>query len=406
LTRGGWRVGDTLLILQQRDFANDAAEVEGACGKRDTTRAEARGSSPKPALLRWQKERIAVRLKELQFELPEELIAQRPAEPRDASRLLVLERSTGQIEHRKFRDICGYARPGDCLTLNDTRVIPARFFCRRATGGKVEGLYLHRVGNLWRVLLKPAARLRIGERLVWANGDCGLVLDKRCERGEWDVHPEPALEPLELLQRVGQTPLPPYIHRPDKPDAQDEQRYQTVYARRAGAAAAPTAGLHFTPGLLEELRAGGVNTAFLTLHIGLGTFAPISTDDLAQHHMHAECYEIDAQTIALLNATRASGGRIVAVGTTSVRLLESLESDLGRGDVPEMPCSGWTEIFIYPPYRYRNVDCLLTNFHLPGSTLLALVMAFAGVEQVRAAYAAAIAERYRFYSYGDAMLIL
>jgi len=347
-----------------------------------------------------------VRLTELQFELPEELIAQRPAEPRDASRLLVLERSTGKIEHHTFREICRYLRPGDCVTLNDTRVIPARFFCRRATGGKVEALYLHQIGNLWRVLLKPASRLRVGEHLTCGNGDCKLVLDKRCERGEWDVHPEPAVEPLEVLQRIGQTPLPPYIHRPEKPDAQDEQRYQTVYARRAGAAAAPTAGLHFTPELLEELRAAGVNIAVLTLHVGLGTFAPISADDLAQHHMHAEYYEIDGRTIALLEATRSGGGRIIAVGTTSVRVLESLEFKLGAGKVPEGARSGWTDIFIYPPYRYRNVDRLLTNFHLPGSTLLALVMAFAGIEETRAAYAAAIEERYRFYSYGDAMLIL
>ncbi len=347
-----------------------------------------------------------MRLKELQFELPSELVAQRPAEPRDASRLLVLERSTGKIDHHTFREIRRYLEPSDCLLLNDTRVIPARFFCRRATGGKVEALYLHEIGNLWRVLLKPASRLRVGERLACGNGDCELVLCRRCERGEWDVHPEPLADPFDLLRRIGQTPLPPYIHRPDKPDTDDERRYQTVYARQAGAAAAPTAGLHFTPELLEELRIAGVNLAPLTLHVGLGTFAPISVDDLGQHHMHAEYYQIDGQTIATLNATRADGGRIVAVGTTSVRVLESLEFKLGGGKVPEAPRSGWTDIFIYPPYRYRNVDRLLTNFHLPGSTLLALVMAFAGIEQVRAAYAAAIEERYRFYSYGDAMLIL
>jgi S-adenosylmethionine:tRNA ribosyltransferase-isomerase len=347
-----------------------------------------------------------VRLKELQFELPSELIAQRPAQPRDASRLLVLERATGKIEHRAFRDIRRYLRAGDCLVLNDTRVIPARFFCQRATGGKIEGLYLHQAGDVWRVLLKPASRLRVGERLACVSADCELVLCKRCERGEWDVRPAPVVEPLELLRRIGQTPLPPYIHRPHKPDANDEQRYQTVYARRAGAAAAPTAGLHFTTELLEELRTAGVNTAMLTLHVGLGTFAPISVDDLTHHMMHAEYYRIDERSIARLNATRVVGGRIVAVGTTSVRVLESLESELGSVGMVERLRSGWTELFIYPPYRYRNVDRLLTNFHLPGSTLLALVMAFAGIEQVRQAYAAAIAERYRFYSYGDAMLIL
>ncbi|MBU0617800.1 MAG: tRNA preQ1(34) S-adenosylmethionine ribosyltransferase-isomerase QueA [Planctomycetes bacterium] len=347
-----------------------------------------------------------MRLKELQFELPSELIAQRPAEPRDASRLLVLERSTGKIEHHTFRDIRQYVRSGDCMVLNNTRVIPARFFCRRATGGKIEGLFLHQIGDVWRILLKPASRLRVGERLICTNGDYELVLCQRHERGEWDVRPQPAVEPLDLLGRVGQTPLPPYIHRPDKPDADDEQRYQTVYARRAGAAAAPTAGLHFTPELLEELRAAGVSTAMLTLHVGLGTFAPISVDDLTQHNMHAEYYRIDERTIAKLNATRAAGGRIVAVGTTSVRVLESLEFELGSGEVAERLHSGWTDLFIYPPYRYRNVDRLLTNFHLPGATLLALVMAFAGIEPIRAAYAAAIEERYRFYSYGDAMLIL
>ncbi len=347
-----------------------------------------------------------MQLKELQFDLPSELIAQRPAEPRDASRLLVLERATGRIEHRTFRDIRQYLRPGDCLTLNDTRVIPARFFCRRATGGKIEALYLHQVGDLWRVLLRPASRLKVGERLACASEDCEFVLCERGERGEWDVRPEPLVGPLELLARIGQTPLPPYIHRPDKPDADDEQRYQTVYACRAGAAAAPTAGLHFTPELLEELRGAGINTAMLTLHVGLGTFAPISVDDLTQHDMHAEYYEIEEQTIARLSATRAAGGRIVAVGTTSVRVLESLDSELGGGCVTETSRSGWTDLFIYPPYRCHNVDSLLTNFHLPGATLLALVMAFAGIELIRAAYAAAIAERYRFYSYGDAMLIL
>ncbi len=347
-----------------------------------------------------------MQLKELQFELPSELIAQRPAEPRDASRLLVLERSTGRVEHRAFRDFREYMRPGDCLVLNDTRVIPARFFCRRVSGGRIEGLYLHETGGLWRVLLRPASRLKVGERLACLNGDCELVLRERRERGEWDVRPEPAIEPLKLLRRIGQTPLPPYIHRPDKPDAEDARRYQTVYARRVGAVAAPTAGLHFTPELFERLREAGITMLNLTLHVGVGTFAPISIEDLAQHDMHAEYYEIDARTIAKLDKTRAAGGRIVAVGTTSVRVLESLESELGSGDVPETSRSGWTNIFIYPPYRFRNVDLLLTNFHLPGSTLLALIMAFAGIEEARAAYAAAIERRYRFYSYGDAMLLV
>ena len=345
-------------------------------------------------------------LQEIQYALPDELIAQRPAEPRDASRLLILDRATGRIEHGTFRDLRGFVRPGDCLALNDTRVIPARFFCRRATGGKIEALFLHETDGLWQVLLKPAAKLKVGEQLACQGSDCQLMLVERGERGEWSVRPEPAVSVLDLLNHIGQTPLPPYIHRPEKPDSADEQRYQTVYARQAGAVAAPTAGLHFTPELLAELRNDGIDTAPLTLHVGVGTFAPISVADLAQHRMHAEYYEISAETIAQLNRTRSSGGRITAIGTTSVRVLESLGVTLGEADAAVVTGSGWTDIFIYPPYTYRNVDRLLTNFHLPGSTLLALVMAFAGIEPIRAAYAAAIEERYHFYSYGDAMLIL
>jgi len=348
-----------------------------------------------------------VKLSELQFELPEAMIAQRPAESRDASRLLVLNLAEGEIAHRSFPDIRDYIEPDDCLVLNDTRVTPARFFCRRATGGKIECLYLHENDGDWRVLLRPSTRLKIGERLSCPGTEHELLIQTRRERGEWEVRPTPAIEPLQLLQRIGQTPLPPYIRRDDKPDALDEQRYQTVYARSFGAAAAPTAGLHFTQELLEEINAKGVRTVKLTLHVGIGTFAPIGVDDLALHDMHAEYYEIDAQTIAALNATRKAGGKIVAVGTTSVRVLESLGDRLGAGGEDlARDRSGWTDIFIYPPYQFRNVDCLLTNFHLPGSTLLALVMAFAGVEQTRTAYAAAIDKQYRFYSYGDAMLIV
>jgi len=347
-----------------------------------------------------------VRLDQLQFDLPSELIAQRPAAPRDASRLLVLDRATGGIEHRVFRDIGEYLRPGDGLVLNDTRVIPARFFCRRATGGRVEALFQHEVNGLWRVVLKPAARLKVGERLACPGHDGELVICERLERGDWFVRPEPAVDPLDLLQRVGQTPLPPYIQRDPEPDADDAVRYQTVYAQRAGAIAAPTAGLHFTPELLTRLRDAGVHLVQVTLHVGVGTFTPISVEDVAQHEMHAEYSEVDAPAIESLHATRAGGGRIVAVGTTSVRVLESLETELSSASLPQTARSGWTSLFIYPPYRFRNVDCLLTNFHQPGSTLLALVMAFAGIEITRHAYQQAIQQRYRFYSYGDAMLIL
>ncbi|MFQ5806060.1 MAG: tRNA preQ1(34) S-adenosylmethionine ribosyltransferase-isomerase QueA [Phycisphaerae bacterium] len=342
----------------------------------------------------------------MQFDLPDELIAQRPVEPRDASRLLVLDRAARGIEHRVFREIGEFLRPGDSLVLNDTRVIPARFFCRRATGGKIEALFEHDVDGLWRVMLKPAARLKVGERLSCLGDDCELVLRERLERSEWFVRPQPVIEPLRLLQRIGQTPLPPYIHRETKPDANDALRYQTVYARRAGAIAAPTAGLHFTTELLEKLRDAGITLVNVMLHVGVGTFTPITVVDLARHEMRAEYYEIDARAIATLHATRLAGGRIVAVGTTSVRVLESLASELGSGTEPPAARSGWTHIFIHPPYRFRNVDCLLTNFHLPSSTPLALVMACAGIELTRKAYQQAIAQRYRFYSYGDAMLIL
>jgi S-adenosylmethionine:tRNA ribosyltransferase-isomerase len=347
-----------------------------------------------------------MRVAELQYNLPRELVAQRPVEPRDAARLLVLDRSSGRIRHRVFRDVTEYVRPGDTLVLNDTRVIPARFFGRRATGGKIEGLFLRKADDGWRVLLKPSARLKLGERLACSDGQHRLTLGERFERGEWLVQPEPPVEPLELLQRVGQTPLPPYIRHHSAPDAHDAERYQTVYARQAGAVAAPTAGLHFTPRLLEKLRKAGVGLETVTLHVGLGTFAPIDVDDLRDYEMHAEFFEIAQPTVARLHAARTAGGRIVAVGTTSVRVLESLEMELGRAAEPPPARSGWTSLLIYSPYRFRNVDRLITNFHLPATTLLALVMAFAGIETTRQAYREAIDQRYRFYSYGDAMLVL
>lgn len=348
---------------------------------------------------------LQVKLSELHFELPGELIAQRPAEPRDASRLLVLHRASGKLEHRAFRDIIDYLEPGDCLTLNDTRVVPARFFCRKQTGGRIEALYLHQADDSWQVLLKPAARLKPRQRLNCGEGESELVLLERLERGQWLVRPEPETDAFGFLKRVGQTPLPPYICRDPKPDLGDKRRYQTVYARQPGAVAAPTAGLHFTTEVLERIREAGVRVAHVTLHVGIGTFAPITVEDISRHQMHAEYYEIGAATLETLSQTRAAGSRIVAVGTTSARVLESLPA-LGEGLSESGDRSGWTDIFIYPPYRFKNVDLLLTNFHLPGSSLIALVMAMAGKELVRTSYAAAIERSYRFYSYGDAMLIL
>lgn len=353
-----------------------------------------------------------MRLSELQYDLPPERIAQQPATPRDSSRLLVLDRASGRITHRFFRDIGEYLAPGDCLVLNDTRVIPARFYCRRASSARVEGLFLHQDGDAWRVLLKPAARLRCGERLSCAESDVELIIDQRLERGEWLVRPEPAIAPFVWLARFGQTPLPPYIRRGTSetggPDAADAERYQTVYAERPGAVAAPTAGLHFTDELLARLDGAGIRSARITLHVGAGTFVPVQAEDLADHHMHPESYEVMPDALQMLRATRGGRRRIVAVGTTSVRVLESLPDgalEAGVAGDASTTINGWTDIFIYPPYRFRHVDRLITNFHLPGSTLLALVMAFATPELIQAAYREAIRERYRFYSYGDAMLI-
>ena len=345
-----------------------------------------------------------MRVEHLHYDLPGELVAQWPIEPRDASRLLVLDRATGNIEHRVFREIGEYLRPGDILVLNDTRVIPARFYCQRATGGRVEALYLHFDGDCWCVLLKPAARMKEGQRLRCVGAEVELELCERLDRGQWMVKPDPPIDPFAMLFQIGETPLPPYIRREQKPDTEDVERYQTVYAERAGAAAAPTAGLHFTGSLLGELRAAGVSTVNVTLHVGLGTFAPVSVEDLRDHVMHAEYCEIGADAVSTLHEARRAGRRIVAVGTTSVRVLETLQGTLGEGRTPP-GCSAWTDVFLYPPARTRNVDCLVTNFHQPGSTLLALIMAFAGIEPVWRAYREAIEQRYRFFSYGDAMLL-
>lgn len=347
-----------------------------------------------------------MRRDELQFDLPPDLIAQRPATPRDASRLLVLHRDGGRVEHRRFRDLGDYLEPGDCLACNDTRVIPARFFCTRRSGGRIEALFLRAAGDGWRVLLKPSARLKLHEVLACQDAELKLELLDQHERGEWTIRPCAETDPIALLQQIGQTPLPPYIRRPAS-DPEDSYRYQTLFARDPGAVAAPTAGLHFSERVLAELREKRVARADLTLHVGLGTFSPITVCELADHVMHSEWFRLSEPAAQDLCAARRVGRRIVAIGTTSARVLESLPGTIDAAADPRgLVRSGWTDIFLFPPYAFRNVDALLTNFHLPESTLLALVMAFGGIDPVRHAYRAAIERRYRFYSYGDALLVL
>lgn len=348
----------------------------------------------------------------LQYDLPPERIAQQPAAERDHARLMVVHRASGLIEHRRFHEIGEFFRAGDCLVLNNTKVIPARFFCRRGSGGRIEGLFLRDLnGGQWRVLLKPSMRLKAGEKLEFETQHTGrqmLVIETRLDRGEWTVRPEPAIEFLEFLTRHGQAPLPPYIERSGGLEPVDQERYQTVYASAPGAVAAPTAGLHFTSRLLNELAAAGVVRAEITLHVGLGTFSPVMVADLCDHPMHAEWYQVEAKAAQRIAKARNGGGRIIAVGTTSARALECLPR-LGSADGKSLEDAGaadWTRLLIFPPYRFRNVDALVTNFHLPGSTLLAMVMALADEELIRRAYAEAIGNEYRFFSYGDAMLIL
>jgi len=374
-----------------------------------------------------------LRAADFDYPLEEELIAQQPLERRDQSKLMRLCRSDGEISHHVFRELPALLRPGDLLVLNDTRVIPARITCRRSSGGRIEGLFLREVGpGRWEVMLKGAGRCRPGESLGLLGADETLRLERNLGQGRWEVDvvrdeqrvTGPATE---LLERVGSPPLPPYIRRggggdqagpadPSKapsqtarpaPSADDRVRYQTVYADRPGAVAAPTAGLHFTPELLNELQSVGMKLARVTLHVALGTFAPVKHEDLAEHPMHEEWYELTAPTAERLNAARAAGRRIVAVGTTSVRVLESAVSPDGHF----APASGWTRIFLYPPAAFRAVDALITNFHLPRSTLLMLVAAFCkpgsteGLPMILQAYEEARRLRYRFYSYGDAMMI-
>ena len=333
------------------------------------------------------------------YDLPEELIAQTPLERRDASRLMVLDRRTGEVTHRHFYDIVEYLQPGDCLVMNDSRVLPARLMGHRPTGGVVEVLLLRDLGDkCWECLCKPGRKMQPGNQVIFGDGELTATVREVREDGNRVVefHYEGIF--LEILERLGKMPLPPYI----KAELKDQERYQTVYSREAGSAAAPTAGLHFTQELLDKIRAKGVSTAFVTLHVGLGTFRPVKAEEITDHHMHSELCMMNQETADLLNATRARGGRIICVGTTSCRTLESLVNSHGSF------CAGskWTEIFIYPGYTFKAMDGLITNFHLPESTLVMLVSAFAGREHILAAYKQAVEQRYRFFSFGDAMCIL
>ena len=334
------------------------------------------------------------------YDLPQELIAQDPLEDRSSSRLLVLDKGTGETQHHTFREIVSYLEPEDCLVINDTKVIPARLIGEKEeTGAKIEVLLLKRGQNdVWETLVKPGRKAKPGTRISFGAGLLkGEVIDvveegNRLIRFEYDGIFE------DILDRLGQMPLPPYITHQLK----DKDRYNTVYAAHEGSAAAPTAGLHFTPELLDEIRAKGVDIAKVTLHVGLGTFRPVKADDVENHHMHSEFYMIDEEAAEKINRAKERGGRVICVGTTSCRTIESAADENGRLKA----CSGWTEIFIYPGYTFKILDGLITNFHLPESTLIMLVSALAGREHVLAAYEEAVRERYRFFSFGDAMLII
>ncbi len=332
------------------------------------------------------------------FDLPEELIAQTPLERRDSSRLMHLNRVTGEVEHRRFFELPSLLREGDCLVLNDSRVLPARLLGVRDSGGSVELVLLRDLGEgRWECLSRPGRKTKPGTELSFGNGELTAEVESVTDGGNRIVrfHYEGIF--LEVLEKLGRMPLPPYI----KAELQDPERYQTVYSRETGSAAAPTAGLHFTRELLSEIEARGVEIAYVTLHVGLGTFRPVKEEEIEDHPMHAEFCVVPEETAELVNETKRRGGRIVAVGTTSCRTLESFADENGL----LKPCSGWTSIFIYPGYRFRCIDALVTNFHLPESTLIMLVSALAGRENVLNAYRIAVEERYRFFSFGDAMLI-
>ncbi|MDD2418080.1 MAG: tRNA preQ1(34) S-adenosylmethionine ribosyltransferase-isomerase QueA [Oscillospiraceae bacterium] len=343
---------------------------------------------------------ILLKRSEFYYDLPQELIAQVPIEPRDKSQLLVMDRKTGNYKDDIFHHLSDYFRPGDCLILNDSRVLPARLYGnKKISGGAVELLLLNPKGkDRWEVLAGPGKNAKPGNRLVFGDGLLEAEVLELAEEGNRLVKFHYEGNFYALLEKIGEMPLPHYITTHLK----NSERYQTVYSHQPGSAAAPTAGLHFTPELLSDISRMGVGIGFVTLHVGLGTFRPVKVDDITQHHMHAEHYEMPKETAELINTTRESGGRVIAVGTTSCRTLESVGLTGGR----VLPTEGWTSIFIYPGYKFKIIDGLITNYHLPESTLIMLVSAFAGYNNTMAAYSHAVKERYRFFSFGDAMMII
>lgn len=340
-----------------------------------------------------------MKVSDFDFYLPEELIAQHPLEKRDASRLMVLDKKTGNIEHKSFHDVIDYLNEGDTLVLNNTRVMPARLIGEKEnTGGKIEFLLLKRIeGDKWECLAKPGKRAKIGQRFTFGGGKLKCEVVDIVEEGNRVI--EFSYDGIfeQVLDELGEMPLPPYITE----RLEDRERYQTVYSKEKGSAAAPTAGLHFTEELLKEIKAKGINIAYLTLHVGLGTFRPVKVDDINEHIMHSEFYHLDKENADIINETKKRGNKVIAVGTTSTRTLETIGDE--NGFVREQ--SGWTDIFLYPGYKYKVIDELITNFHLPESTLIMLVSALAGKENVMNAYNEAVKERYRFFSFGDSMII-
>jgi len=348
-----------------------------------------------------------MKTQDLNYTLPPELIAQHPSQKRPQSRLLVLDRTAGTLADRQFSDLAEYLRTGDCLVLNNTKVLPARFYAQKLTGAHLEGLFLQEEPNgFWQVLLKNARKIKSGETIELldrAGNTWGQVTAKPSEvKGQWLLRPVEPVDAFSTLDEIGLAPLPPYIkrNRTDSEAGEDLQRYQTVYATEPGAVAAPTAGLHFNQAMLNQLQESGIKLAYVTLHVGIGTFRPVQTETLDAHPMHEERCEVGAEAADIINGTVDAGGRIVAVGTTSVRTLESIAADRHV-----QPTQGKTKLFIQPGYEFKIVDAMVTNFHLPKSTLLALVGAFAGLDFIMNAYQHAINQKYRFYSYGDAMFI-
>lgn len=338
-------------------------------------------------------------LSEFNYELPEELIAQTPIEKRDESRLMILDKNTGKIEHKIFKDIIDYLEPGDCLVRNNTKVIPARLYGKKATGAKIEFLLLNRIeGDIWECIVRPGHKLKPGTEVEFGDGILKAKVLDVMEGGTRKV--EFKYEGIfnEILDKIGLMPLPPYIHESLK----DNDRYQTVYAKYEGSAAAPTAGLHFTPELFEKIKAKGIDVANVTLHVGIGTFRPVKVENVEEHHMHSEHFYIKQEDADKINNAKKNGKRVIAVGTTSCRVLETIADENGM----VKPTEGDTQIFIYPGYKYKCLDGLVTNFHLPESTLIMLVSALAGRDYIMKAYNEAVKERYRFFSFGDAMLIL